>query len=64
MQISLLGNKDYEMWVRGQVTIEEPNPGFVIIFEAYPYRDYSVGYNMIALDDITVTDGGICVPRR
>ena len=60
----VLGSKDYEMWIRGQVTLEEPNPGFVVIFEAYPFRDYSVGSNMIALDDINVVDGGICAMKR
>ena len=52
------------MWVRGQVTVEEENTGFRIIFEALPFRDYSLGSNMIALDDIRVMDGGICAPKR
>ena len=52
------------MWVRGQVTIEEQNSGFKIIFEALPFRDYSLGNNVIALDDIRVLDGGICAPKR
>ena len=62
--LNFVGNEEYRMWVRGQVTIEEQNSGFRIIFEALPFRDYSLGSNMIALDDIRVMDGGICAPKR
>ena len=62
--LNVAGNKEYRMWVRGQVTLEEQNSNFKIIFEALPFRDYSLGNNMIALDDIRVLDGGICAPKR
>ncbi len=46
------------------MSIDEMQPGFRVVIEAKPWKDYSMGETTIAIDEFRVLSGGYCYPKR